>query len=347
MSGDIARGLDRAYAAADSETIDLATARVVIFSDHHRGARDGADDFRRCEPAYNAALAYYFRQGHRLFLLGDVEELWECSAKEVLPAYGRTLALERRFHDAGRCLRFFGNHDDLWESKWAVWRRLSPLLPGVRVREALKLDVVDGDRRLGRLFLAHGHQGTAGFRWRFVSHPVLRLIWRPFQRALNIASTTPAQDWALRERHETAMFEWARAHPDRIALIAGHTHRPVFWTRVPEVDYATQIAELEQRVERDHEPALEAELEYLVGEQHRRAGLARPFPEPCYFNTGCCSFGDGDVTGIEIVDGEIRLVRWPDREGRPLPWVLQSMRLAEALRAVAPTGLTLAPGRAP
>jgi hypothetical protein len=147
MSAAIARGLDRAYAGASSEPLELSSARLIVFSDHHRGARDGADDFRRCEPAYNAALAYYFRQGHRLLLLGDVEELWECSAKEVLPAYENTLALERRFHDAGRCERFFGNHDDLWQSKLAVRRRLAPLLPGVSVREALRLDVVGGGSR--------------------------------------------------------------------------------------------------------------------------------------------------------------------------------------------------------
>ncbi len=31
---------------------------------------------------------------------------------------------------------------------------------------------------------------------------------------------------------------------------------------------------------------------------------------PCYFNAGCCSFSDGDITGMEVADGEIRLVRW-------------------------------------
>jgi hypothetical protein len=332
MSDNVARGLDRAYDGAASETVELSTARLIVFSDHHRGARDGADDFRRCEPAYNAALAYYFREGHRLLLLGDIEELWECAAKEVLPAYERTLSLERAFHDAGRYERFFGNHDDLWQSKLAVRRRLAPLLPGVTVREALSLDVVDGGRRLGRLFLTHGHQGTAGYEWRVISHPVLRLIWRPFQRALKIASTSPSQDWDLRERHETAMFEWARAHPDRIVLVAGHTHRPVFWTKVPDVDHAAEIADLQERLAGRHDAALEAELEYLVAEQRRQEGLARPFPEPCYFNTGCCSFGDGDVTGIEIAEGEIRLVRWPDRDDRPRPLVLQRMALTEVLR---------------
>ncbi|HEY7623053.1 MAG TPA: hypothetical protein VH834_24975 [Solirubrobacteraceae bacterium] len=332
MSDAIARGLDRAYARAATETIDLTAARLIILSDHHRGARDGADDFRRCEPAYNAALAYYFREGHRLLLLGDIEELWECSPKEVLPAYERTLSLERRFHDAGRCERFFGNHDDLWQSRLAVKRRLAPLVPGVRVREALSLDVVDSGRRLGRIFLTHGHQGTAGYEWRLISHPALRLIWRPFQRLVNIASTSPSQDWSLRERHESAMFAWAHAHPDRIVLIAGHTHRPVFWTKLPAVDHGARIAELQQRVADSPDAALEAELEYLVAEQRRQEGQARPFPEPCYFNTGCCSFGDGDVTGIEIAEGQIRLVRWPDREGRPQPLILQTMPLAEALR---------------
>jgi hypothetical protein len=177
-----------------------------------------------------------------------------------------------------------------------------------------------------------GHQGTPGFEWRAISHPVLRLVWRPFQRALKIASTSPSQDWDLRERHETAMFEWARGHPDRIVLVAGHTHRPVFWTKVPATDHSAEIAALREELAGREDAELEAQLEYLIAEQRREQGLARPFPEPCYFNTGCCSFGDGDVTGIEICEGEIRLVRWPDRDGRPRPLVLQRMALAEALR---------------
>jgi len=32
---------------------------------------------------------------------------------------------------------------------------------------------------------------------------------------------------------------------------------------------------------------------------------------PAYFNTGCCIFDDGDITGMEIEDGVLRLVKWP------------------------------------
>lgn len=32
--------------------------------------------------------------------------------------------------------------------------------------------------------------------------------------------------------------------------------------------------------------------------------------KPNYFNTGCCCFDDGDITGIEIAGGKIKLIKW-------------------------------------
>ena len=56
--------------------------------------------------------------------------------------------------------------------------------------------------------------------------------------------------------------------------------------------------------------ALHAELEYARTNDRRDVRRVTVSP-PCYFNTGCCSFPDGDITGLEIADGQIRLVRWP------------------------------------
>jgi hypothetical protein len=56
--------------------------------------------------------------------------------------------------------------------------------------------------------------------------------------------------------------------------------------------------------------AIRAELEYARTADRRPEKVLTVVP-PCYFNTGCCSFPDGDITGLEIADGEIRLVRWP------------------------------------
>ena len=41
---------------------DPVKDRFIIFSDQHKGARNGADDFMACEGTYAAALDYYNRQ---------------------------------------------------------------------------------------------------------------------------------------------------------------------------------------------------------------------------------------------------------------------------------------------
>jgi hypothetical protein len=341
---EIAAGLDRAYGAHGTETedLDLDAARIVILSDLHKGGRDGADDFLRCEPAYCAALGAYLEEGYRLFVLGDAEELWECSAKEVLGAYGETLRLEAQFHRAGRYERFFGNHDADWRDGDKVAKDLRPIFPGLRVREALKLRVVRGGERLGTIFLAHGHQGTLDSdRFSFFSRIAVRRVWRPLQRRLQIPSTTPAKDFELRQRHDAAMFAWARGLGD-LVLIAGHTHRPVFGTSQPPPKAPRGSAEIEQELEAeranptapDAVEKLRAELEFTRAVERREDLPPQPIRPPCYFNTGCCCFGDGDVTGLELSGGEIRLVRWPDDDDRPLPKILARAHLAEILEAV-------------
>jgi hypothetical protein len=349
----IRRGLEAAFDRAAEDEVELERVRLVVLSDQHRGARDGADDFQRCERAYNAALAYYFASGHRLFLLGDVEELWECRPEEALGSYQDTLALEARFFQEGRLERMFGNHDDLWSHDGPVAKHLRGLLPNLEVREGLRLRLTRAGSTAGVIFLVHGHQGTRDSdRFGVLARLVVRYVWRPLQRRLRIPSTTPALDWDLRGAHNRAMFGWARGHPSKPILVAGHTHQPVFGTSRPEPVRRRPAAEVERDLaEREDAGAppgelarLRAELEWARAEERRTGGKAPPaVSPPCYFNTGCCSFGDGDVTGLEIADGEIRLVRWPDREGEPAPVTLARDSLADVLEAVNPEAAPYAP----
>ncbi|MBN1993802.1 MAG: metallophosphoesterase family protein [Anaerolineae bacterium] len=349
----VSQALDAALVSVQKEategggqTFQLASDRYIIFSDHHKGARNRADDFQVAERAYNAALAYYYRMGYTLVVMGDVEELWEERPAAVLAAYEYTLKLEARFHRQGRYVRIWGNHDDIWEDKKTVARYLQPLFgpPMLKVRESLQLKVMDGSQELGMLFLAHGHQGTLeSDRFTFVSKFFVRNVWRPVQRITGVSLNTPAQDWQLRSQHNIAMYAWAEKQ-DKLVLIAGHTHQPVFKSQSHEAQIMHQLAELEAKIaaapadetqqkEKDQKKAglLAAELEWIRAQEKQKP---RPEAEavqkkPCYFNTGCCSFRDGDITGIELAGGEIRLVRWPNDEKEPEPTVLARANLKD------------------
>jgi UDP-2,3-diacylglucosamine pyrophosphatase LpxH len=317
----IAEGLTKVFdRRADSEARELSELRAVVFSDHHRGIGDGADDFCRCEGAYCAALGWYLERGYELWLLGDVEELWENRPKHVIERYGDVLALERAFGD--RLRRCFGNHDMAWRSRRNVRRFLRSHLPRPKVAEALKLTITDAGKPLGTLFLVHGHQGTWDSGNLLVvpfSRFFVRFFWARVQRAQGFASTSPSTSNVLRAKHDRAMARWADRHPERIVMVAGHTHRPVLPGSAP-----ADVHELldQRQVAYDAAqggpgaPGARAELERARVDLRREEPYEPPDLErPCYLNTGCCSFGDGDVTGLEFSGGQVRLVRWLDDDG--------------------------------
>lgn len=336
---DIHAALDKAFERAESREIVAGADRVVIFSDHHKGARDGADDFQRCERGYNAALTYYDKLGYHLMELGDVEELWENTFEDVAKNYEGTLRLAARFQDTGRYTRFWGNHDLAWNDKDFFQDRMGEYgYREVTPIEALNLAVKDANGKLVvQLFLVHGHQGTKDSdRHAASSRFFVRHGWRPLQRLLNRPWNTPSVDWGLRGEHAEHMCSWA-AKTKRV-MIAGHTHMPVFFDskKEPSVTPA-DVPAAASASERDEALRL-ARIAWAEAEQDR---LKRQPPldlsTPCYFNTGCCSFGDGDITGLEISDGEIKLIRWAcDPQPDPEP-PLAHLKLTEVYeRAVKP-----------
>ena len=342
----VGAALDAAYARAvasgETRVLDLAADRYIIFSDQHRGARNGADDFLRTERAYNAALAYYLRQGYTLVVLGDVEELWEETPAAVLRAYPRTFALEAQFHRRGRYVRIWGNHDDAWQYADSVRRHLEAVYgdPPLRVYESLRLTVMEGEAELGTLFLLHGHQGDAiNDRWAKVTRFFVRYFWRTFQRLTGISLNTPATSWDLRKRYNQAMYAWTK-QKSKLILIAGHTHTPVFKsqtqaTQIAAAIEALEIAAPEREVDPERVSLLLAQREWVLAQDQPPPQLEAdvPLTKPSYFNTGCCCFADGDITGIEIAQGQIRLIRWPDKARKPRPHVMAEAALRDVLQA--------------
>jgi predicted phosphodiesterase len=333
----VLEGLERSYKLAKNQgnklSCDRQGARIIIFSDHHRGVRDGADDFMGCEKAYNAALGYYLELGYILIILGDAEELWECRPGPVIKAYQGSLLLEAEFHRNNRYYRISGNHDDYWEDPSSVKKLLEPVfgLP-LTVKENLRLLFDEGQNNPREIFLVHGHQGDfMSDQSRKISKFFVRYFWRPFQRLTKIKLTTPSKDYKLSDKDSIAMYHWAEKKGG-LALIAGHTHLPVFESRDHIGDIETQLARAQAEGNLQQVAELRAKIE--LAKVNKQGSYSFSMSKPSYFNSGCCSFSDGDITGIEISNGEIKLVRWPDDSGKPAPKTLASNSLENIFAAL-------------
>lgn len=346
----VGRALDaalaRTRAAGNVLKIDIEDDPLVIFSDQHKGSRDGADDFQAAEATYNQAISYYNRMAYTLLALGDVEELWEERPRPVIKAYPETFTLEARFHADGRYLRVWGNHDDQWRYPGEVRKLLDPIYgePPLIVREGILVNLSNGAERLGKLFLVHGHQGTLDSdRFAWLSRILVRYLWRPFQRLTRIPSNTPATDWRLRHSHNIALYRWS-ARQEKLILIAGHTHRPVFESFVDQkqLQHELNAARLtlesapEDRKNQRRLNQLEEELAWTKRAQQEQFALEQSESsiKPSYYNTGCCCYPDGSITGLELVAGEIRLVRWKMDNDKGLRTVLSRALLADVFAAI-------------
>lgn len=264
--------------------IDPKKDRFIIFSDQHKGNKSWSDDFKGCEMNYIAALQYYYTHNFIFINLGDSEELWKFKAEDILPANEAALKAEAAFHP-NRYYKTFGNHDIIWKNNLDVLLYLKKYFEmPLHVYEGIVIKVTNEAMPLD-IFLTHGHQGDMMSDNNALSTWIVAHIWMPMQRYLRININSPSKDFTLRNKHNRIMYDWS-SKKRNLVLITGHTHQPVF-----------------------------ASGRYL---EHPSNDLKTNKPKhslkPSYYNTGCCCFDDGDITGIEIADGYIRLIKWFDEE---------------------------------
>ncbi len=303
------QGLDANNTNVKSLEADPVIDKFIIFSDQHKGNKSWADDFKQSEINYAAALEYYNAQGFTFINLGDSEELWKFKVTELLPANEKSLKAEAAFHPH-RYIKTFGNHDIIWKDKFAVSFYLKKYfsLPLI-VYEGIILKI-KGLKIPLDIFLTHGHQGDLMSDNNAVSTWIVAHIWMPLQRFLRINVNSASTDYSLRNLHNKMMYEWS-SQQNNLLLITGHTHRPVFAAG--------------RYLDHPSNKIYDAEEE-------------KNFLSPCYFNSGCCCFDDSDITGIEIADGFIRLIKWYDEGNNSKKKVLEEIMLEKLVEdLVAPS----------
>jgi UDP-2,3-diacylglucosamine pyrophosphatase LpxH len=300
---------------------------IIIFSDQHKGAKNGADDFWICEKNYLSALEYYNNQKYVFVNLGDSEEFWENSITKVLKRNKKTFEKEQLFAKRNAYYKIIGNHDLFWSNDpfaslqiKKTFEQEIPIFEGLTLRIQLANTSFD-------IFCTHGHQGDSQSDGNMFSKWFVSYIWGPVQAFLKINTNSASCNNNLKTLHNKMMYDWSNKQKN-VALITGHTHQPVFKS-------LTHLESLYLKLENAQLIDDEITIYKIMAELPKRKKefdfVNNSFKKmsPSYFNTGCCCFKDGTITGIEISDEKIRLIKWNNKSGVSKRTILEEIGLEE------------------
>ena len=306
---------------------DNEKEKFVILSDQHKGARDGADIFAKAANNYLAALDHYNQEGFFYINLGDSEELWENLFVTVKRHNKATFESEKRFLSRKAFIKIFGNHDLYWDNDPLSAVSLQSIYKqDVTIHEGVILQTRINGMPL-EIYMTHGHQGDLQSDGNWFSKWFVSDIWGPFQAYLRINPNTPAYNDQLKTDHNRLMYEWSSKQKN-ILLITGHTHQPVFRSLTQlELLYEKHAIAIGKN-ETDEAEKLQAKIDALHLKESRPPDFKGYLDT--YFNTGCCCFDDGDITGIELSNGCIRLIKWGYGPGKQsIRTILEECRLED------------------
>lgn len=302
--------LDELYESAKRVQLNPGD-KCVIFSDMHMGNGSKKDDFRSNANLFVTALwKYYFKNDFIMVLNGDIEELQRFSYRKIQKSWRDVYALFDRFMQEGRLYKTIGNHD---------LQLCLPDGPGTEYGpvNALVLETVHGD-----VFVFHGHQASMAYKSlnKLVGY-TLKYLANPLMiKNYSVAHNSRKQYGIEKKVYHYSSFR------KRMSVI-GHTHRPLFESLSKSERLKFKIEQLCRDYSSTTDPGKMKEIRKTI-KAHKKElkkiykkngyGLlsgqlyGSVFNVPCLFNSGCV-IGKRGMTCIEMVDGEIALVHWFDR----------------------------------
>jgi UDP-2,3-diacylglucosamine pyrophosphatase LpxH len=312
--------LSELWVNSEIEVLETVGQKYAIMSDMHIGDGGPADDiaYSKNKDTLLRALEHYQKNGFKLILLGDVEELWQFDLDCIVNKYGNDLYAKFREFGDGRVFRVFGNHDLDWrlrdpikekhtETRWAV--------------EALKLKDKNGKTSI---ILVHGHQGSIlSEKYSWISRVFVKGIWRPLEPLavkMGLFGHPSATKSQIVKDYEEILYSWAKK--EKVIIICGHSHRAIYASKSYIDILQEEIRKLQadilahtddkQRV-RKNIKEIDSLTKELASEKLKAREIdpveKHEIPLPCYFNCGCTLYSDG-LTAIEIADDIVRLVKW-------------------------------------
>ncbi len=313
-------------------SFDPVKQSVIVFSDQHKGGRNGADDFAICEATYMDALDYYNSNEFYYVNLGDSEELWENSIATVMQQNKACFAKEKLFVERNSYCKIIGNHDLYWSNDPFAQVQIKKMYgQEIKIFEGISLRVQLAAKHFD-IFCTHGHQGDAQSDGNWFSKWFVSWIWGPLQSFLEINTNSPSFNDDLKTHHNHIMYEWA-SQQKNVVLITGHTHQPVFNSLT---HLERLYLHLEDALEKKDAAAV-AKIKTEIPRRKREYDFVNHSfrnMNPSYFNTGCCCFQDGTITGIEIAEDTIRLIKWKMQNGIAIRTLLEETSLTQLVNGI-------------
>jgi predicted phosphodiesterase len=287
--------LDKAFHLSPHLSFD-DTTRLAFFSDAHRGVNNRDDFFAPNAGLFYHALSHYFHEAFTFVEVGDGDELWHNhSFADIRRTYSKIFDRFAQFNRAGRLHLIVGNHDSPQGLFDATEKEGIPLTQGLRLTYA-----PTGQK----LFAVHGHQADPdGDRhWETIRRQS-RYFWQYLLRS------------GLARFYHFAEPELDL--PDKPELL-----------RLPRwfSDWAlTKAVRLETAIKM----WLEREKQIVISGHTHMVNFPGRGELP-HFNTGHCTT-PGYITGLEINDGVLAMVKWTDWDGAYTRTVLRQMPLGEVM----------------
>ena len=265
--------LDFAYKNARKIEFD-SQSKFIFFSDCHRGDASFADDFANNRNLYFHALNHYYKNNFDYIELGDGDELWEnLFFSSIFEANKNVYLLMQKFFTDKKLHLIYGNHDLVYRDQKVVEKNLATYFePKTGLKTPLFPNIKINEAIV--LFNKTTRQElflTHGHQADFMNS----VAWK-INRFLVRILWKPLQIWGIKDPTS------------------------------PAKNY-TELIKVERRIKQWI--INNGNKITITGHTHRPR-----FPKPGqetinYFNVGSC-VSPRSITGIEIFEGQIALVKW-------------------------------------
>ncbi|KFX59010.1 serine/threonine protein phosphatase [Clostridium botulinum] len=260
----------------DSPVLEFdKNSKIVLISDMHRGDGGNADSLRPNKNIYKAALGYYLKDDFNLIEIGDGDELWKNkNCIDIAYNYDDIFKILNKFNANKRLYLLYGNHD-MVKAKPNFIPKQEKLLAQIGYNFGKEL-----------VKLYNNIQFHEGLVLRYTPMNKDILVFHGHQVDFMNCELWKISRFLVR-------YVWR--------ILEGFAGFKVPVSPANNYGKGSKIDEILERTARKEKRML------ICGHTHHDV-----FPEAgkgLYFNDGCCVF-PSTITTIEIVNGEIYLIKW-------------------------------------